>query len=135
MRISASILDSGYDAYQKLCSEGKRVRVMLDGTEVKNVETADDAEGWVIKAKENELGQVYAVGDEIAKETLRGKVAFEFEQPLKIIPDGVKISTDAEFLRYCAHKGQVVTCEEFFARKDVSDRLERIAERLKKLDT
>lgn len=134
MRVSADDKDPGYELYQRLRSEGKEIRTMLDGVEVKHVETADDAEGWIIKAKLNELGQVYAVGDEVARETLRGKVTFEFKRAEYVASDVVGTGTDTEFLRYCSHKGQTVTCEEFFARKDVSDRLEQIAERLKKLD-
>ena len=71
MRVSVWPTDAGYLAY---CRGYRGCRVLLDGKEVKRVFTADEERGEVICADLNDDGQVYAVGDEIATRTLRGKV-------------------------------------------------------------
>ena len=62
--------DPGYSNYPAY----RGCRVTVDGDEVSRVFTADDERGEVVCAALNEEGQTYLDGDEIATETLRGKV-------------------------------------------------------------
>jgi hypothetical protein len=43
------------------------------GNEIKDVEEVHAGEGWLIRAKRNAQGHIYAEGDEIAKERIEGK--------------------------------------------------------------
>lgn len=53
-------------------------RVWLDGAEQKMVSEASISGGWLIRAKLDAEGHVYAEGDEIATEKLFGVVTAEF---------------------------------------------------------
>lgn len=62
--------DADYDP-----AVGARVLVFLDGVEQRRRCVAYDADaGTVTRAKLNEAGEIYCVGDEIAMETVSGKV-------------------------------------------------------------
>lgn len=51
-----------------------RVIIKLDGVVQEKVVEVDDEEGYVVKYKLNELGQMYLDGDEVPTETLYGEV-------------------------------------------------------------
>ena len=56
---------------------GLRVRVFLDGVEQWHVFEAHTSEGWLIRAKLNENGRIYADGENVATELLKGVVTAE----------------------------------------------------------
>ena len=51
--------------------------VFLDGIQIRDVTECDTDEGWVVKAKRNDEGRLYAVGDDLAVEKLFGTVTVE----------------------------------------------------------
>jgi hypothetical protein len=82
-RISATKGDAGYGQYL-VCQENDRwPKIILDGSEVKDVLTADDECGLIIKFVMDETGRpVIELGrDEIATEVLHGTVAFVWPAP------------------------------------------------------
>lgn len=50
-----------------------------DGNEIENVVEVNAAEGWLIRCKVDENGNVYAEGDEVARERITG--AFTIKRP------------------------------------------------------
>lgn len=70
MRVSVLPIDSGYKNYR----EYRGCKVLLDGQVIERVFTADDELGEVVRAAMNGDGQPYILDDEIATETLYGKV-------------------------------------------------------------
>lgn len=81
MRFSTDEKDRGYDAWCRALSEGKTVKVYLDDVEQRDCEMADDEAGEVSRAKRNEADELYLVGEEIARETVRGVVRIEVTTP------------------------------------------------------
>ena len=70
MRISADSKDVGY-----LPGERQRgVRVILNGTELSGVVTADEEQGYVLRVRCDGKGRIMADGDVVATEELRGTV-------------------------------------------------------------
>jgi len=65
-----------YAGTRALLDAGKCIDVFLDGKPLKQVQTADEEQGIIVKAKEDAQGNIYCVegSDEIAKEVLTGKV-------------------------------------------------------------
>lgn len=65
-----SVHDEGYDP-----AIGARLRVLLDGvSQDGRCEAYDIDAGTVIRCKLDEQGHIYAEGDEVARETVTGKV-------------------------------------------------------------
>lgn len=65
-----SVHDADYDP-----AIGARVHVLLDGVDQRGRCEAYDADaGTVTRCKHDETGKAYVVGDEIAMETVTGKV-------------------------------------------------------------
>lgn len=79
MRLSTNEKDPGFREWCRIKSEGKEPKVLLDGVEQDYVETADEERGEVVKCSLNELGDIFVVGDDVARETLRGKVEIILE--------------------------------------------------------
>lgn len=82
-RISATEGDDGYGQWL-VCKENNRwPKVMLDGSEVKDVVTADDERGLIIKFVMDETGYptIDRDRDELATEVLHGVVAFVWPAP------------------------------------------------------
>ena len=74
MRMSSDDKDPGYEAWQKA---GSRATVFLDDVEQKDVCMADEKEGIVRRCKHDADGKIYAIGDEVAMEEVRGVVRIE----------------------------------------------------------
>jgi hypothetical protein len=76
MRLSTDKGDAGFPAFAALVADGKRVTVMLDGVEMSDVETCDDAAGEIVRFAKDENGdlRLNETRDEILRETLRGVV-------------------------------------------------------------
>lgn len=70
MRVSTDKIDSGYKAYIDITSRGYQVNVRLDGVLQGSCLTADDEEGYVLKASL----PIRAENGEIVKEELYGNV-------------------------------------------------------------
>lgn len=82
-RISATKGDAGYAQYL-VCQENDRwPKIMLDGAEVKDVITADDERGLIIKFVMDGSGRpvIDTARDEITTEVLHGAVAFIWPAP------------------------------------------------------
>ncbi len=73
-RVSADKDDRGYQNLLNLGGPGPSIRIMLDGVEQPHSVMADPIEGVVRRCKLNSRGEIYAIGDEVAEETLYGRV-------------------------------------------------------------
>lgn len=81
-RVSANKADPGYPQWKVAIEHGKTVRVFLDGVEVKDCTTADDVNGFVVRAVLDDAGrfQVDPVDpNQVWEETVTGKVEIRFE--------------------------------------------------------
>lgn len=83
MRLSVDSNDPGNMLYGMMGSLGRQVRVFLGGKEVRDVITADDEEGFVLHFERDADGNVFAIGDEVATETLTGDVKI-------VLPEGAE---------------------------------------------
>lgn len=72
MRISSDRTDPGFDEWDKI--ERLAARVYLDGVEIKDVITADEEAGMVIRYKRNAGGGLVLDGHVLVRETLYGVV-------------------------------------------------------------
>lgn len=74
MRLSVDKSDPGY------CPETQRVRVMLNGQEVRGVITADEERRMLVRYARNSDGLIYLrpSGDALVTETVAGDVRIEF---------------------------------------------------------
>lgn len=78
MRVSVEPLDpvglKGRDQF--LIQHRRHAEVFLDGVKVTHCFTADDEEGFVLRARLNDEGRIYLLPgtDTVATEILRGKV-------------------------------------------------------------
>jgi hypothetical protein len=70
MRISVDQKDSGFCALLPVAG----MIISLDGSEIRDVITADEEAGEIVRGARNAAGELYIIGDEVAKETLRGTV-------------------------------------------------------------
>lgn len=75
MRISADKGDPGYTAYATAPNRTK-IEVYLDGVLQKHVVTADTDEGWLLRLKEDDKGNLFIdhTTNRIAAERCTGKV-------------------------------------------------------------
>lgn len=71
-RVSSDESDPGHQNFLDTC--GHTILVMLDGVEQKDCDMADPIAGVVRRCKYNSHGEIYAIGDEIAQETVKGHV-------------------------------------------------------------
>jgi hypothetical protein len=76
VRLSSDESDSGYPLWDQIVNKFD-VRIFLDDVEQKNVVTADTTIGMVNRCKIDASGDIYAIGDEIAMEEVRGVVRIE----------------------------------------------------------
>lgn len=83
MRLSVEKDDDSYAEFRKLLSEGKRIRVYLNGEEISRRCYMADEEGCVAKvAALNDHGLIYADSDgEVVTETISGEVKIEILDP------------------------------------------------------
>lgn len=63
--------------WENTAAIGVNVVVYFDGVQVHDIIEAHTGEGWLIRARHNVAGLVFADGDEIATETLHGLVTAE----------------------------------------------------------
>lgn len=78
-RVSSDEDDLGHENWSRLYPAIK-VDVYLDGAEVRDCITADSIDGMVLRCKHNEAGEIYAVGDQIATETVKGNVVIKLSK-------------------------------------------------------
>lgn len=74
MRVSVDSEDAGYAKYREIVAMGLSVKISIDGAEVGEAITADDADGTVLRYKTDAAGQPIINGDELERETLHGDV-------------------------------------------------------------
>jgi hypothetical protein len=74
MRLSVRADDPGYLPYACMGRLGSKVRIMLDGQEVRYVITADTDEGLIRRFKHDSNNDLMVEDDHILEETIRGKV-------------------------------------------------------------
>lgn len=78
MRISASPDDPGYLLWIEVVSFG--VRVTLNGEVIEKAITADEEEGFVVRIKCDDDGQIIVSGGELVHERLEGSVKVTWGQ-------------------------------------------------------
>lgn len=91
IRISRDPADSGYRAYCEAFGDGKKIRVFLNGVEQRYVETADEREGFVLRAVTTDRGNLAHDGHDVLTETVHGDVLVMIEDQLRI-----KVSLDEQ---------------------------------------
>lgn len=72
MRISIDASDRGSDLWSRVRDAG--CHIFLDGKELRDVITADEEDGYILKYKEDDVGNLVSVGNEWQVEELRGDV-------------------------------------------------------------
>ncbi len=75
--MSADSTDAGYETWRLEASQGRTVVVFLDDVELREVETADEEAGFVIRACTDAEGHLVVKNGEIERETLHGRVRIE----------------------------------------------------------
>jgi len=83
MRLSADKSDPGYVPWRIAVAEGKSIRVLLDGIEQREVVTADDELGVLVRPKLNWEGKLLIDPDNrdrVWLETLQGQVRIEISE-------------------------------------------------------
>ncbi len=73
-RISCEKHDLGYQNWIDLGGPSPAIKIMLDGVEQRHCTMADPIQGVICCCKLNSQGEIYAVGDKIAMETVSGHV-------------------------------------------------------------
>lgn len=61
MRYSSNYDDRGYSNFQALQLQGKTVEVYFGGILLENVETCDEENGFAVKAKLDEYGNIHVI--------------------------------------------------------------------------
>lgn len=87
MRFSVNKEDAGYQNYQALRSAKVVIDVLVDGEEVKDVRTADDLVGIVVRGVRDDKGNFKTIAGNFVEETIRGKVEIRISQPKPVEAD------------------------------------------------
>lgn len=82
MRVSVLRSDHGYPNYERAVARGAKIRILLDGVEVRECIIADTDQGYVMAYQLDARGQVFPdpARDRLAVETRFGVVAIEITE-------------------------------------------------------